>query len=119
MLEFCKDIREVAESGALLLNYANPMAMMTWACIDHGRVNTVGLCHGVQNGHRQIARALGQPMEEVDIVCSGINHQTWYIDIRHKGRKIGKEELLAAFEAHPVFARQEKVRLDVLRRFGV
>jgi alpha-galactosidase len=119
MMEFCKDIREVAEPGALLLNYANPMAMMTWACIDHGKVNTVGLCHGVQNGHRQIARALGLPMEEVDIVCSGINHQTWYIDLRHKGRKIGKDELVAAFEAHPVFSRQEKVRIDVLKRFGV
>ena len=31
MLDFCRDIREVAEPGALLLNYANPMAMMTWA----------------------------------------------------------------------------------------
>jgi alpha-galactosidase len=119
MLEFCKDIREVAEPGALLLNYANPMAMMTWACIDAGKVNTVGLCHGVQNGHRQIARALGLPMEEVDIVCSGINHQTWYVDIRHKGRQIGKDELVAAFEAHPVFSKQEKVRIDVLKRFGV
>lgn len=119
MMEFCKDIREVAEPGALLLNYANPMAMMTWACIDHGRVNTVGLCHGVQNGHRQISRALGLPMDEVDIVCSGINHQTWYIDIRHKGRKVGKDELVAAFEAHPVFSKQEKVRIDVLKRFGV
>ncbi|MDZ4395610.1 MAG: alpha-glucosidase/alpha-galactosidase, partial [Cypionkella sp.] len=77
MLEFCKDIKEVSEPGALLLNYANPMAMMTWAAIDHGGVNTVGLCHGVQNGHRQIARALGVPMEEVDVICSGINHQTW------------------------------------------
>ncbi len=86
MLEFCRDIREVAETDALLLNYANPMAMMTWAAIDHGGVNTVGLCHGVQNGHRQIAAALGVPMSEVDIICSGINHQTWYLDIRHKGR---------------------------------
>lgn len=118
MLEFCKDIREVAEPGALLLNYANPMAMMTWAAIDHGKVNTVGLCHGVQNGHRQIATALGVPMEETDIVCSGINHQTWYLDIRHKGRKISREELTAAFEAHPVFSKQEKVRIDVLKRFG-
>lgn len=42
ILEFCKDIREVAETNALLLNYANPMAMMTWAAIDHGKVNTVG-----------------------------------------------------------------------------
>jgi alpha-galactosidase len=85
MLDFCKDIREVAEPGALLLNYANPMAMMTWACLDHGGVNTVGLCHGVQNGHRQIAAALKVPMSEVDIICSGINHQTWYLDIRHNG----------------------------------
>ena len=59
MLEFCKDIREVAEPGARLLNYANPMAMNTWACLDHGGVETIGLCHGVQNGWRQIAKALG------------------------------------------------------------
>jgi alpha-galactosidase len=119
MLDFCKDIREVAEPGALLLNYANPMVMMTWAAIDHGGVNTVGLCHGVQNGHRQIARALGVRMEETDIICSGINHQTWYLDIRHNGRKIGRDELIAAFERHPVFSVQEKVRIDVLKRFGV
>lgn len=118
MLEFCQDIREVSEPGALLLNYANPMAMMTWAAIDHGGVNTVGLCHGVQNGHRQIAAALRVPMAEVDVVCSGINHQTWYLDIRHLGRKIPKAELLAAFETHPAFSRQEKVRIDVLKRFG-
>ena len=118
MLEFCRDIREVAEPNALMLNYANPMAMMTWAAIDHGGVNTVGLCHGVQNGHRQIAAALRVPMAEVDIICSGINHQTWYTDIRHKGRQIGKDELLAAFEAHPTLSKQEKVRIDVLKRFG-
>ena len=118
MLDFARDVREVAEPGALFLNYANPMAMMTWAMIDHGGVNTVGLCHGVQNGHRQISRALGVPMEEVDIVCSGINHQTWYLDIRHNGRKVGKDELIAAFENHPAYSRQEKVRIDVLKRFG-
>jgi len=86
MLEFCRDIREVAAPICLMLNYANPMAMMTWAAIDHGGVNTVGLWHGVPNGHRQIAVALGVPMAELDIICSGINHQTWYTDIRHKGR---------------------------------
>jgi alpha-galactosidase len=119
MMDFCKDIREVSEPGALMLNYANPMAMNTWACLDHGGVKTIGLCHGVQNGWRQIAKALGvEDHTEIDIVCSGINHQTWYVDIRHKGRVIGKDELVAAFERHPVFSRQEKVRIDVLKRFG-
>ena len=119
ILEFCKDIREVAEPDALLLNYANPMAMMTWAAIEFGGVRTVGLCHGVQNGHRQIARALGdKDIENVDIICSGINHQTWYLDIRHHGKKISKDELVAALESHRAFGKQEKVRIDVLKRFG-
>ena len=43
LLDFCKDIREVAEPGALLLNYSNPMAMLTWACIKYGGVRTIGL----------------------------------------------------------------------------
>lgn len=119
ILEFCKDIREVAEEGAWLLNYANPMAMMTWAALEYGGVKTVGLCHGVQNGHRQIAEAIGaEKPDDVEIICSGINHQTWYLDIRHKGRVISKSELVSALEAHPVFSRQEKVRIDVLKRFG-
>ena len=119
MLDFCRDIREVAEEGALLLNYANPMVMMTWAALEAGGVRTVGLCHGVQGGHRQIANALGAAgPEEVDIICSGINHQTWYVDIRYQGRRIGQDELIAAMEAHPVYSEQEKVRIDVLKRFG-
>ena len=30
ILDFCKDIREVSEPGAIMLNYSNPNAMMTW-----------------------------------------------------------------------------------------
>ncbi|TIP58430.1 MAG: alpha-glucosidase/alpha-galactosidase [Mesorhizobium sp.] len=119
ILDFCKDIRELAEPGAKFLNYANPMAMNTWAAIEFGKVDTVGLCHGVQHGAEQIAEVLGAGEGELDYVCSGINHQTWFVDVRVKGRKIGKDELVAAFEAHPVFSRQEKLRIDVLKRFGV
>ena len=119
ILDFCKDIREVAEPGALFLNYANPMAMNTWAALEYGKVNTVGLCHGVQHGAEQIARVLGISDDELDYVCSGINHQTWFIELRLNGRPIGKDELVAAFEAHPVYSKQEKLRIDVLKRFGV
>ena len=119
-LAFCKDIREVAEPGARMLNYANPMAMNTWACLEHGGVPTIGLCHGVQNGWRQIAAALGiEKHTDLDIICAGINHQTWYIDIRHGSHKVTKDELVTAFEKHPEFGKQEKVRIDVLKRFGV
>ncbi|GLS32482.1 alpha-galactosidase [Mesorhizobium albiziae] len=119
ILDFCKDIREAAAPGAKFLNYANPMAMNTWAAIEYGKVDTVGLCHGVQHGGEQIGEILGAKEGELDFICSGINHQTWFVDVRLNGRKIGKQELVAAFEAHPVFSQQEKLRIDVLKRFGV
>ena len=107
LLDFCRDMKEVAADDVLFLNYSNPMAMLSWACNKYGGVNTVGLCHGVQGGHHQIARAteawakkhglIGEDekvtKKDVDIVCAGINHQTWYVQIRWRG-------------------------IDMLRRFG-
>lgn len=117
MLEICNDIKAVAEENCLLLNYANPMAMLTWACNKYGGVRTIGLCHGVQGGHRQIANVLGKEKEEIDIICAGINHQTWYIKVGYKGKDMTRE-LLSAFENHPEYSKTEKVRIDMLRRFG-
>lgn len=119
ILDFCKDMREVSKPGVLFLNYANPNAMNTWAAVEYGKVNTVGLCHGVEGGWRQIATVLGaKNYKDVDILCAGINHQTWYLQVKYRGRLISGEELLKAFERHPVFSKTEKVRLDILRRFG-
>jgi alpha-galactosidase len=133
MLGFCKDIREVAEPGALLLNYANPMAMMTWAANQYGGVRCVGLCHGVQHGHGQIADVIGLLVngkkkegdkgykkvakDDVDIICAGINHQTWYLSAKYEGED-WTGRLLEGFEAHPEYSKTEKVRIDILRRFG-
>ena len=117
MLDFCKDIREAAKPGALLLNYGNPNAMLTWAANHYGGVRCVGLCHGVQGGHHKIAKVLGLPVKEVDIICAGINHQTWYIQIKHKGQDM-TGRLLEAFEKHPEEMEIEKCRIDVLRRTG-
>lgn len=131
LLDICKDIRQVAKTGALFLNYSNPMAMNTWACNQYGGVRTIGLCHGVQHGHQQIAECIelwakreGMIAEDekvgfkdVDIICAGINHQTWYIQVQWRGLDM-RPRLLELFEAHPAFREQEKVRIDVLRRFG-
>lgn len=117
ILEFCKDIREVSNPDCIMLNYANPNTMVTWACNKYGKVKTIGLCHGVQHGHQQIANVLGVKKSELDIICAGINHQTWYIQVRYKGQDMtGK--LLEAFEAHEEYSKTEKVRIDMLRRFG-
>jgi len=132
ILGVCKDIREVAEQGALLLNYSNPMAMLTWAANVYGGIRCVGLCHGVQGGHWQITscvehwakkQGLIGPDEkvakkDVDIVAAGINHQTWYTKATWRGIDL-IPKMLELFEGHPEFPTTEKVRIDMLRRFGL
>ena len=115
--DFCRDIREVAAPGCMMLNYSNPNAMVTWYCNKYGGVPTVGLCHGVQGGHHLIARALGYEKKDIDIICAGINHMPWYLSITHHGEEL-QDKLLAALEADPEIAQTEKVRIDMMKRFG-
>jgi alpha-galactosidase len=151
LLEFCRDIREVAKPGALFLNYSNPMAMNTWACNRYGGVNAIGLCHGVQGAHWQITSCIehwakrdgilpkdyvsagrekdakhefasgfvtgGLHRREVEVVFAGLNHQTWCIRCTFRGVDM-IPKLPELFAAHPLFSRTEKVRIDMLNRFG-
>ena len=131
LLNICKDIREVAKPDALFLNYSNPMAMNVWACNLYGGVQTIGLCHGVQGAHWQITRCIEHwakkegliaqdytmHRREVDVVASGINHQTWFVKAQWRGMDM-IPRMLELFEGHPEYPTTEKVRIDVLRRFG-
>ncbi|GCE50274.1 alpha-galactosidase [Thermosporothrix hazakensis] len=131
LLDICRDIREVASSHALLLNYANPMAMNTWACNQYGGVRTIGLCHGVQHAHAQIASCIEHwakkegllaeheqvKSQDVAVIAAGINHQTWFLKAEWRGIDM-IPRMLELFEGHPTYPQTEKVRIDVLRRFG-
>ena len=133
ILDFCQDIREMAKPDVMMFNYANPMAMLTWAANEYGGVNTIGLCHGVAHGHYQIGKVIENVInkgkkpgskgyrevnrKDVDVICAGINHQTWYIQVIFDGED-WTGRLLEGFEAHPVYRETEKVRIDMIRRFG-
>jgi len=133
ILDFCKDMREVSNENVLFLNYSNPCAMNTWAANHYGGIDTIGLCHGVMGGHHQITEVIkllvngkkkpsskgyvNITTKDVDIICAGINHQTWYVQAIYDGED-WTDRLLEGFEKHPVFSKTEKVRIDMLRRFG-
>ncbi len=74
------DIQELCP-GALLINYANPMAMSCWF-LERLGVTVVGLCHSVQNTSRMLARQLDVPYDEVNYLVAGINHQAWFLRFR-------------------------------------
>ena len=131
LLEFCKDIKELAKPDALMLNYSNPMAMLTWACNTVGGVRTVGLCHGVQGAQHQIASCVEEwarreriiesdatvKRGDIDFVFSGINHQTWCTQAKWREYDL-IPMMYHLFSTHSRFPQTEKVRIDVLKRFG-
>ena len=59
-----------AVAGALLINYANPMAMNCWL-LDRIGIRHVGLCHSVQGTAEMLARWIGAPMDEITRIPVG------------------------------------------------
>jgi len=95
------DMREVCPD-ALLLQYANPMAINCWFTSGEG-VRTVGLCHSVQHTSELLADILGVDHAEWSFRAAGINHQAWLLEVRRDGR----DALPALREAVRAYARGE------------
>ncbi len=85
MLDICRDMEEYCPD-AILLNYTNPMAMLCRAMQRNSSIQVTGLCHSVQGTAGMLAEWIGAPMDEVDYVCAGINHQAWYLEYTWKGK---------------------------------
>ncbi len=82
LLEFARDIESVCPN-ALLLNYANPMAMLCGAMQRGSNVKTVGLCHSVQGCARGLAWQVGMhEVEDLQWKIAGINHMAWLLEIK-------------------------------------
>jgi alpha-galactosidase len=85
MLDICKDIEKLCPD-AILLNYTNPMAMLCRAMQKKTNVKVSGLCHSVQGTAEMLARWVGASMDDVTYVSAGINHQSWYLEYKVKGK---------------------------------
>ncbi|WGK69390.1 alpha-glucosidase/alpha-galactosidase [Candidatus Haliotispira prima] len=78
-LDICDEILEVCPE-AWLLNYVNPMAMISWAVTAlRPQVKYVGLCHSVQGTAHELARDLEIPDGSLSYLAAGINHMAFYL----------------------------------------
>jgi len=115
VLDFARDMRDVCPD-ALLLNYSNPMAMLTGALIRHGGVRTVGLCHSVQVCVPHLFRDLGMDPTGVESRIAGINHMAWLLKVERDGVDLYPEVKNRAV-ARPT-PHADMVRYEIMRRFG-
>src|SRR5205823_563258 len=118
LADIAKDMHDLAKPGAIMLQYANPMAAN---CLALGRVYQdlqrhaaaqlpdrsspssfslhpssfsstppfVGLCHGVQTTLDLIAGYCNiKDKSEITFSCGGINHMDWFLKLEHHGKDL-------------------------------
>ncbi|MCS6825569.1 MAG: hypothetical protein NZ553_03050 [Caldilinea sp.] len=80
MVAIARDVLELAPD-ALFFNYSNPMAPICRAIYKATGAPVVGLCHGVMETVRYLARVLNAPVETLRYIATGINHLTWLTQV--------------------------------------
>ena len=138
LLDIAKDIMEICPK-AIWLQYVNPMcANMIAINNSFPEIKTVGLCHSVQGTAEMLAKDLGEKIEDIDYLCAGINHMAFYKKFEKRSNNGKNEDLYPRLKnlADKIINDEqlssrskkidhdsdkvlhEKVRYEILRRFG-
>jgi 6-phospho-beta-glucosidase len=76
VLEIAERARELAADDAWIVDFTNPVGIVTRALLDAGH-RAVGLCNVAIGFQRMSARLLGVEPERVVVDHVGLNHLTW------------------------------------------
>ena len=120
MEEFARDMEEVCPD-ALLMNYTNPMGMLTGYMQRYTKVKTVGLCHSVQVCTSELFKKLGMEdkLEGRVESIAGINHMGWLLDIRDKdGNDLYPEIRERAAKKNAEEKHDDMVRFEYIKHLG-
>jgi len=76
VLEIAARVRELAADGAWIVDFTNPVGIVTRSLLDAGH-RAVGLCNVAIGIQRSAAKLLGVEPERVLVDQVGLNHLTW------------------------------------------
>lgn len=111
-----RDIEDLCPN-AVVLNYTNPMGMLSWGLLDAcPGLKYAGLCHSVQGTTGEWAKRLGVDLADVNFECAGINHQAWITRFEANG-----EDLLPHIRelcCDPHIWTGDSARMEYVKHFG-
>lgn len=114
-LDILHDAEELCPD-ALVMNYTNPMSILTLAALRATDMEVVGLCHSVQGTSERLASYADVPHQEMQWRCAGINHNAWFTELTHQGEDL--YPLLMERAREPAFFDQDPVRFEVMLQLG-
>ena len=104
--------------GAYLINYVNPMSMLTrvmaLACPG---IETYGLCHNIGYAIRYIADTLGCSHNDFQYEAAGVNHMDWFLKLEYLDGRDAYPDLLKAGEDPSVY-NKFAVQYELLKHLG-
>jgi 6-phospho-beta-glucosidase len=80
-----KDI-EAAAPRAVLLNYTNPVNIVSEAITHHSPIPCISLCEGSLHAAADVASAAGLDRTRVDATVVGLNHGSWSVRASYDGQ---------------------------------
>ena len=121
LVDVAREMRELCPN-ALLMNYVNPMAILSLAVQRMvPEIQYVGLCHSVQGTAEELAHDLGVEPANLVYTCAGINHMAFYNQFTQRLPDGSTEDLyprLKALAAAGNVPDGNRVRYEILRKFG-
>jgi alpha-galactosidase len=94
VVKLVKEMEELCPE-AVLLNFTNPMSVLTCAAARYSRIPTFGLCHSADELYRYFATVFGCKKSEVWMEVGGVNHQAFVTKLKIKGEDRTKDILKA------------------------
>ena len=114
VLEIAARACDLAAPGAWIIDFTNPVGIVTRAMLDAGH-RAIGLCNVAIGFQREIARLLGVAPAGVSVEQVGLNHLTWIRAVHVDGRDV-LAELLA--EHADALAAHSELPAELLRELG-
>ncbi|MEU6141698.1 6-phospho-beta-glucosidase [Streptomyces sp. NPDC047081] len=115
VLDIAEEVRRRARPGAWIVDFTNPVGIVTRALLDAGH-RAVGLCNVAIKFQRQLAARLGTDPERVRLGHAGLNHLTWIRSVTVDGTD-RLPELLSG-DSLDAMAAQVRVPAGALRDLG-
>jgi 6-phospho-beta-glucosidase len=115
ILQIAERVSRLAAEGAWIIDFTNPVGIVTRALLDHGH-RAVGLCNVAIGNQRTAAKLLGVESAAVALDHVGLNHLTWTRQILVDGQDRLPELLATSAED---LAGRSGIPPDLLRRLAV
>lgn len=115
---YARDIERHAP-GAWVINFTNPVGMVTQAMRRAADIKAIGICDTPTELFAEAAHALGVPLRQCSFDYIGLNHLGWVRDVRYQGRGLLADvwtdpDLLTRIYARPLFPADYLARLKLL-----